>query len=561
MPYVGNPLANAFSSRVKQDLTGQSGTSFTLTHAVSSANDLSVYINHVRQEPTTAYTVDYNTLTTTGSVAGTDDFYIIYDELGLQSIAHDSAQAMKATSGTFTGAITTTQMASSGPVSGTTGTFSGAISGTLGTAAQPNITSTGTLTSLNVSGNIELDGGDFVFNNSGAAKDFRIEGDTIANLFTVDGSEDDIGMGQDPTFTSGNGLHLADNFKIGFGGGGNSRPDFQLGYSSSTDRLQLACGFGADDADLEIDTGGRVGIGRTPVAESGFNNLVIGGGLSTTGSKIQLYDSGSTLDGQVYAQGNSIYVQGTGDARLWSSGTHGMRVESDGQCTISRGDEGAGNNSAFLTLSYSLGNNIGGFQMYTYSYYSDVNFRIQNNDTNGGRNHNDMAFIRSGATRGSISIHTGSTSFNTTSDYRMKKDEKPITNAIDTVKKLKPYNFNWKDSGINEDGFFAHEVDEVLDYVVTGKKDAVKTYENVVLNKDGFMVDSDVTKEQYEKRINDKDNEDGSPIGETTYPKDSTWKETHEDVEAQQMDSSKLVPILTAALQEAIKRIEVLESK
>ena len=157
MPYVGNPLANAFSSRVKQDLTGQSGTSFTLTHAVSSANDLSVYINHVRQEPTTAYTVDYNTLTTTGSVAGTDDFYIIYDELGLQSIAHDSAQAMKATSGTFTGAITTTQMASSGPVSGTTGTFSGAISGTLGTAAQTNITSIGTLTSATISGDLTVD--------------------------------------------------------------------------------------------------------------------------------------------------------------------------------------------------------------------------------------------------------------------------------------------------------------------------------------------------------------------------------------------------------------------
>ena len=74
MPYVGNPLADAFSSREKQDLTGQSGTSFTLSHAVSHANDLSVYINHVRQEPTTAYTVDYNTLTTTGSLAGTDDF-------------------------------------------------------------------------------------------------------------------------------------------------------------------------------------------------------------------------------------------------------------------------------------------------------------------------------------------------------------------------------------------------------------------------------------------------------------------------------------------------------
>ena len=65
----------------------------------------------------------------------------------------------------------------------------------------------------------------------------------------------------------------------------------------------------------------------------------------------------------------------------------------------------------------------------------------------------------------------------------------------------------------------------------------------------------------HQKRIDDKDNEDGSPVGETTYPEGSTWKETHEDVAAQQMESSKLIPVLTAALQEAIKRIEVLESK
>ena len=127
MPYVGNPLADAFSSREKQDLTGQSGTSFTLTHAVSHANDLSVYINHVRQEPTTAYTVNGTTLTTTGSVAGTDDFYIIYDELALQSISHPSDQALTATSGTFTSGLVGTTATFSGALSATTGTFSGAV--------------------------------------------------------------------------------------------------------------------------------------------------------------------------------------------------------------------------------------------------------------------------------------------------------------------------------------------------------------------------------------------------------------------------------------------------
>ena len=127
MPYVGNPLADAFSSREKQDLTGQSGTSFTLTHAVSHANDLSVYINHVRQEPTTAYSVNGTTLTTTGSVASTDDFYIIYDELAVQSISHPTDQALTATSGTFTSGLVGTTATFSGAVSGTTGTFSGDI--------------------------------------------------------------------------------------------------------------------------------------------------------------------------------------------------------------------------------------------------------------------------------------------------------------------------------------------------------------------------------------------------------------------------------------------------
>ena len=127
MPYVGNPLADAFSSRQKQDLTGQSGTSFTLSHAVSSPNDLSVYINHVRQEPTTAYTVNGTTLTTTGSVAGTDDFYIIYDELALQSISHPTNQALTATSGTFTSGLVGTTATFSGALSATTGTFSGAV--------------------------------------------------------------------------------------------------------------------------------------------------------------------------------------------------------------------------------------------------------------------------------------------------------------------------------------------------------------------------------------------------------------------------------------------------
>tara|TARA_Y100000992_G_scaffold56387_1_gene34127 strand:- start:1615 stop:2421 length:807 start_codon:yes stop_codon:yes gene_type:complete len=85
MAYVGNPQAAAFSSRPsKQDLTGASGTSLTLSHAVANAESIDLFINNVRQEPTTAYSVSDTTVTLTGSVVATDDIYVVYNSLALQ---------------------------------------------------------------------------------------------------------------------------------------------------------------------------------------------------------------------------------------------------------------------------------------------------------------------------------------------------------------------------------------------------------------------------------------------------------------------------------------------
>lgn len=85
MAYVGNPQAAAFSSRPsKQDLTGASGTSLTLSHAVANAESIDLFINNVRQEPTTAYSASGTTVTLTGSVVATDDIYVVYNSLALQ---------------------------------------------------------------------------------------------------------------------------------------------------------------------------------------------------------------------------------------------------------------------------------------------------------------------------------------------------------------------------------------------------------------------------------------------------------------------------------------------
>ena len=64
---------------------------------------------------------------------------------------------------------------------------------------------------------LKLDGGEVVFNDDGADVDFKIEGNSIANLFKVDASVDNIGIGMAaPKFSSGNGIELADNFLFRF---------------------------------------------------------------------------------------------------------------------------------------------------------------------------------------------------------------------------------------------------------------------------------------------------------------------------------------------------------
>ena len=82
MAYIGNEPSVNFTSFAKQDLTGVTGSpakrGYTLSHAVANANEIEVFVNNVRQEPTEAYTVNGTGLTMTGDVETTDDFYIIY---------------------------------------------------------------------------------------------------------------------------------------------------------------------------------------------------------------------------------------------------------------------------------------------------------------------------------------------------------------------------------------------------------------------------------------------------------------------------------------------------
>lgn len=146
-----------------------------------------------------------------------------------------------------------------------------------------------------------------------------------------------------------------------------------------------------------------------------------------------------------------------------------------------------------------------------------------------------------GTTVGYISTNNSNTAYITFSDYRLKKNVVNITDGISRLNQLKPRRFNFEDTP-TQDGFLAHEVMATVPEAVTGEKDG--------------MIDTGTIKDK-----------DGNVIGtEEEKPKDLhvtgfTFEKTGETEEYQGMDLAKLVPLLTAALQEAVTEIESLKTR
>jgi len=143
-----------------------------------------------------------------------------------------------------------------------------------------------------------------------------------------------------------------------------------------------------------------------------------------------------------------------------------------------------------------------------------------------------VMFLVNGSEVGTINTTSSSTQYNTSSDYRLKENEVAISDGIERLKQLKPYRFNFKvDADTTVDGFFAHEVTPVVPEAISGTKDA--------MDPEVLYTDKDELPE-------------GKKIGDV---KEAT------KINPQAIDQSKLVPLLTSALQEAITKIETLEAR
>jgi hypothetical protein len=195
---------------------------------------------------------------------------------------------------------------------------------------------------------------------------------------------------------------------------------------------------------------------------------------------------------------------------------------------------------------------------------------------------------------GSIAVSAFGTAYNTSSDYRLKENIIDMTGAVDRVAQLQPRRFNFiVDADKTVDGFVAHEVSEFVPEAITGTKDAMRDAEKVVVDASGVKLEEDIEEVDWvagKERtlvseaveavdavlyVEDDVMPEGKSIGDVKtpaieaaeavyadpiYASDTAWHETLSVPEYQGIDQAKLVPLLTAAIQELTARVEALES-
>jgi hypothetical protein len=272
----------------------------------------------------------------------------------------------------------------------------------------------------------------------------------------------------------------------------------------------LLGGTGAQKAKPNL-AGGEWKIDGTAVTSSAAELNILDGVTATAAELNQLdtntFTSDITIPDKIIHAGDtntSIRFPAADTVTVETNGAERLRVDSSGNLLVG------------TTNSNPAGNNVAGAALTS-------NNEVQASKTGSAallinRTENDsvareyVRFFRAGVSTlvGTITATNTSTAYNTSSDYRLKKDVQPMVRASDRLMTLKPVNFAWKTDGSRVDGFLAHEAQEVVPESVTGEKDAVDA--------------------------------EGKP-------------------EYQGIDQSKLVPLLTAALQEALTTIQALEAR
>ena len=295
-----------------------------------------------------------------------------------------------------------------------------------------------------------------------------------------------------------------------------------------------------DNGILQLKHGGTNIVQLYTTGDSYFNGGNVGIGVTGPGTKLDIavapsapwmklinedepafnlttYNNGTNNGSTVYAFKHGLYYGSTENAAIafyrgpssvggfmaftTDNGTERMRITSAGTLLINKTTNVANQNGWDLSAA--------GFMTGTCNFSSTNEMIVLNQRDGLGTTKVD--FRNGQVSRGNITWTSSATSFNTSSDYRLKENVVEMTGALDRVSQLKPSRFNFiADSNTTVDGFLAHEVQEIVPEAITGEKDAI--------------------------------DKDGNP-------------------DYQGIDQSKLVPLLVAAIQELKAEIDELKKK
>jgi len=310
--------------------------------------------------------------------------------------------------------------------------------------------------------------------------------------------------------------HSGQDGRICFGQPGD--PDAgMIVYSHGNNHMQ----FNVESSErMRIGANGHVGLGTSSPNVSGFNTdarvLTISGpkrGVLELRGNTQAADSIGVIrffsannnEAEISSHADASF---NGDLRFTTNGSQRMRIDSSGRfffATTSQGAHGGFYNidgSASSTNTLNVKGTTSNYVMVSSAGGGSGDHIFFGNYTSGSPSTNTGRIIDDGS---NVTYHT-------TSDYRLKENVVTISDGISRVKQLNPIRHTWINNPTpgTVDGWLAHELDEVCPYAVDGEKDAT--------------------------------NPDGS-------------------INPQGVDYGRITPLLTAALKEAIAKIETLEAK
>ena len=217
---------------------------------------------------------------------------------------------------------------------------------------------------------------------------------------------------------------------------------------------------------MTLDASGQLMIGATSASgilyalgsssngyatiSDGTGTILIGGSNAVTGGGV------TGANGAIRTAGNLIFCSGGAAEK--------MRLDSSGNLLVGTTSVYATNSKVSIAVSNSTSHGMTFRPIDANTAYRAVNF----NNFGGSAN------------VGYIDCSTTATTYSTSSDYRLKENVQPMTNALAKVAELKPVTYDWISDKSKGQGFIAHELQAVVPECVVGEKDAVDAEGNPV---------------------------------------------------------------------------------